>query len=319
MLLTFDWAIDSYAQKKRISLSKFSLSFKSMFFWPIKVLLKSPKLNMMELIKISFILATSILPFAFFPICEPFFLNNLKHSPEVVNGDWGLPFSIICLGINFLSLFVFNQKSRNKIRKMFGPEVLSLSVSNLFLLILFILGIMISYGSGSFHNIVIKQSGYYFGFLPQWGIVKLPGFGLVFCVLMIFSSNWQTLYWGERNLKTDVFLNQIGNGRMALVEYLFLSNIRICYTLIFVFVFFGGYQQFFVFNPLVEAVPSLLYITQALSVLIKFITVWVFINVSSKSFARLSEKTVVKILLNRLVPISICNIIILLVWRLKWS
>jgi NADH-quinone oxidoreductase subunit H len=179
---------------------------------------------------------------------------------------------------------------------------LSLSTSVVAMIFLF--------GTNDIHAMVAAQSGYWFGFIPQWGFFYQPVAALLFLVGIFAESNRLPfdLAEGESEIVAGYHL-EYSSMKFALffmAEYIHM----IALSALFIILFFGGYGILPGMEFIAAKSPILLVVMQVASLIIKIAAmIWFFVWVRW-TLPRFRYDQLMNLGWERLLPLGIANLIV---------
>ncbi len=225
----------------------------------------------------SFIL---FLPILFFPFFESFVFNRTEYHVEIFLHQYNVFFFFIFLVfpvlLNFVGIyysksifsFISERESLERFFIFFPPLCLSF-ISTIF-----------QYGSFDFHSLVMEQARPLFLSFPKWGCFMMP----VSAILFSLSYNGllgEGAFSRKRSLSSLLSARDF-NERSTL--YIFYRSLMgIYFTILFVFLYMGGYSLLPGLGHFVEILPGSFYVLQFFSLSLKIFFVLV-LNFFIESF-----------------------------------
>ncbi|MFA6237237.1 MAG: NADH-quinone oxidoreductase subunit NuoH [Bacteriovorax sp.] len=255
-------------------------------------------------------LVVALLPLACIPISAPIEVFGRIIYPEVFRSDMGIFFAFAVSALGSYGILLAGWASNNKYSMLGALRACAQMVSYELSLSTSLVAMIFLYGSNDIHVMVSEQSGYWFGFLPRWGVFIQPVAALLFLVGIFAESNRLPfdLAEGESEIVAGYHL-EYSSMKFALffmAEYIHM----IALSALFIILFFGGYNLLPGMELIVDRAPVLLYVLQITSLIIKIACmVWFFVWVRW-TLPRFRYDQLMNLGWQRLLPLGIVNLIV---------
>ena len=255
-------------------------------------------------------LVVAILPLACIPISAPFEFLSKTIYPEVFRSDMGIFYAFSVSALGSYGILLAGWASNNKYSMLGALRACAQMVSYELSLSTSLVAMIFLYGSNDIHVMVSEQSGYWFGFLPHWGVFYQPVAALLFLVGIFAESNRLPfdLAEGESEIVAGYHL-EYSSMKFALffmAEYIHMITL----SALFIIMFFGGYSLLPGLQMVIDFVPSLLVPLQAASFIFKIgCMIWFFVWVRW-TLPRFRYDQLMDLGWERLLPLGIANLIV---------
>lgn len=255
-------------------------------------------------------LVVAILPLACIPVAAPIEAFGRTIYPEVFRSDMGIFFAFAVSALGSYGILLAGWASNNKYSMLGALRACAQMVSYELSLSTSLVAMIFLYGTNDIHGMVAAQSGYWFGFIPQWGVFYQPIAALLFLVGIFAESNRLPfdLAEGESEIVAGYHL-EYSSMKFALffmAEYIHM----IALSALFIIMFFGGYGLLPGMEGLASKSPILLVLLQATSLIIKVaVMIWFFIWVRW-TLPRFRYDQLMNLGWRRLLPLGIANLIV---------
>ena len=120
-----------------------------------------------------------IVSFAVIPFGPQFRIGDTTINLQLIDLDVGVLYVFAFGSLSVYGVVIAGWVSDNKFSLLGGLRASAQMISYEVIMGISILGLLVNYGTLSLNEIVLKQSGTYLGFLPNWGIFQLPPFNLI--------------------------------------------------------------------------------------------------------------------------------------------
>lgn len=254
-------------------------------------------------------LVVAILPLACIPVFAPFSFHDRQIFPEVFHSEMGIFFAFAMASLGSYGILLAGWASNNKYSMLGALRACAQMVSYELSLSTAVVAMIFLYGTNDIHQMAISQSGYWFGFLPKWGIFFQPIAAVLFLIGIFAESNRTPfdLPEGEAELVAGYHL-EYSSMKFALffmAEYIHMMAL----SALFIILFFGGYTILPGMELIVDPFPSLLPFMQLASLFFKVACViWFFIWVRW-TLPRFRYDQLMDLGWKRLLPLGIVNLI----------
>ena len=268
---------------------------------------------------LSLVLSLMSLLFSIFPyFVIPFFSKGAMNG-FIISEIFHSPLPILVFLLSFL-LGLFPQL----IEAWLCGEVSSyLSTFRQFLwrltsflvLFLLVLSCILIYKTPEIHSIIAQQEQPFLGSLPSWGIFTQPLGAMIFIALIALYFSGKGYYGLSTTKESDLLLGKYKHND-ALSFYIFKLSDHFCYMgliFLFVFLYLGGYSPLFYFEQNISSSLGLP-LFQTFSLFIKVGITHCIIFWGLLSVPNLKWNLFVKLPLTVFFPLSICNLIMTLLW-----
>ncbi len=255
-------------------------------------------------------LTVALLPLACIPLAAPFEIFGTTYFPEVFRSEMGIFYAFAASALGSYGILLAGWASNNKftmlgaIRACAQMVSYELSLSTALVVMIFV------YGTNDIHGIVTAQTGYWFGFLPKWGIFMQPVACMLFLIGIFAESNRMPfdLAEGESEIVAGYHL-EYSSMKFAIffmAEYIHM----IALSALFIIFFFGGYSLLPGLDLISTDSPFVLPILQAVSFIIKIaLMIWIFVWVRW-TLPRFRYDQLMDLGWRRLLPLGIVNLIV---------
>ena len=173
-----------------------------------------------------------------------------------------------------------------------------------------IVAMIFVFGTNDIHLIVSAQTGYWFGFLPKWGVFVQPVAAMLFLIGIFAESNRLPfdLAEGESEIVAGYHL-EYSSMKFAIffmAEYIHM----IALSALFIILFFGGYSLLPGLDLISTDSAILIGILQAVSLITKIaVMIWIFVWVRW-TLPRFRYDQLMDLGWQRLLPLGIVNLIV---------
>lgn len=266
--------------------------------------------------KVLFFLAPLI---AFGPALMTFAVIPVGPHLQIANVNIGIVYIFAIASLSVFGIVMGGWSSNNKYSLLGGLRSAAQMISYEITLALSVIGVLLYAGSLSLNDIVLAQSGTWFGFIPKWFIVpQILGFAL-FLVSMFAETNRLPfdLPEAEHELVAGYFTeySSLQWGLYMMGEYVEMISV----SCVMVSLFLGGWLPIPVVGPIVEGLlPQgfVLYIMPVVWFLLKvaffmFLYVWV-----RWTIPRLRYDQLMSLGWKVLIPLALFNIFLAGVMRM---
>ncbi len=253
-------------------------------------------------------LTVALLPLACIPITGPIDFFGRTVYPEVFRSDMGIFFAFAVSALGSYGILLAGWASNNKFSMLGALRACAQMVSYELSLSTAIVAMIFLYGTNDIHLMVDAQTGYWFGFLPKWGVFIQPLAAMLFLVGIFAESNRLPfdLAEGESEIVAGYHL-EYSSMKFAIffmAEYIHM----IALSALFIILFFGGYSILPGLDMIAPS-PIVTPILQAGSLIIKIsVMIWFFVWVRW-TLPRFRYDQLMDIGWQRLLPLGIFNLI----------
>ncbi|NPA73302.1 MAG: NADH-quinone oxidoreductase subunit H [Epsilonproteobacteria bacterium] len=188
------------------------------------------------------ILFASLLTFSVIPFADKIVLDGVTYSFQALPVSLGIVWFLAFAGLSVYGIILAGWSSDNKYSLLGGLRASASTISYEPVMALSVIAMLIVYGSIDLNDMVAKQSGTIFGFLPSWGIFLQPLAAIVFIVAAFAEANRTPfdLAEGESEI-VGGYHTEYGAMKFGLFfvgEYVAMS----VSSAVIVTMFFGGYN-----------------------------------------------------------------------------
>lgn len=254
-------------------------------------------------------LVVALLPLACIPIMGPVEIFGKTVYPEVFRSDMGIFFAFAASALGSYGILLAGWASNNKYTMLGALRACAQMVSYELSLSTAVVAMIFLYGTNDIHAMVDAQTGYWFGFLPKWGVFVQPLAAMLFLVGIFAESNRLPfdLAEGESEIVAGYHL-EYSSMKFAIffmAEYIHM----IALSALFIILFFGGYSLLPGLDLIPTNSPFVLPILQVTSLTIKIaLMIWFFVWVRW-TFPRFRYDQLMNLGWERLLPLGIVNLI----------
>ena len=254
-------------------------------------------------------LTVALLPLACIPLMAPFEVFGRTVYPEVFRSDMGIFFAFAVSALGSYGILLAGWASNNKFSMLGALRACAQMVSYELSLSTAIVAMIFYFGTNDIHQMVTYQTGYWFGFLPKWGVFIQPVAAMLFLVGIFAESNRLPfdLAEGESEIVAGYHL-EYSSMKFAIffmAEYVHM----IALSALFIILFFGGYSILPGLDMIAQS-PVITPILQVTSLIIKIaLMIWFFVWVRW-TFPRFRYDQLMDLGWQRLLPLGILNLIV---------
>lgn len=254
-------------------------------------------------------LVVAILPLACIPVFAPIDLGGRQIFPEVFHSEMGIFFAFAMASLGSYGILLAGWASNNKYSMLGALRACAQMVSYELSLSTAVVAMIFLYGTNDIHQMAAFQSGYWFGFLPRWGVFLQPVAAVLFLIGIFAESNRTPfdLPEGESELVAGYHL-EYSSMKFALffmAEYIHMMAL----SALFIILFFGGYNILPGMELVLGPFPSLLPLMQLASLFFKVaFMIWFFVWVRW-TVPRFRYDQLMDLGWKRLLPLGIANLI----------
>ena len=275
----------------------------SFIFYVIKLFSRNHffnRKNMKWLYIMAFLsLSGSFLQFAAFPLSENIFWQGREIFTEYFRTEIGLLLVPIAIIINHIFVEIIKNCRERHGQEMDIVSRLSQFISSIGTLFVVLLSLYVTYESFDFHDIVNRQKSFF-----EYGLFLQPIAAMLLLGCIQIEGKAKLFSISEKNYY----------GEMDGVEVFFLELLEktrwLCFIMLYVFVFLGGYSLIPGMNYIVEIFTNFLHIGQFISLIIKISFVAFIAIIIKNSFLETREIDTRKLAFGKLIPIAIINFIV---------
>lgn len=255
-------------------------------------------------------LVVALLPLACIPVAGPIDMLGRTIYPEVFRSDMGIFFAFAVSALGSYGILLAGWASNNKYSMLGALRACAQMVSYELSLSTSVVAMIFLFGTNDIHQMVQQQSGYWFGFIPQWGFFYQPVAAMLFLVGIFAESNRLPfdLAEGESEIVAGYHL-EYSSMKFALffmAEYIHM----IALSALFIILFFGGYSLLPGMDMIASKSPLLLVLMQVASLVIKVACmIWFFVWVRW-TLPRFRYDQLMNLGWERLLPLGIANLIV---------
>lgn len=255
-------------------------------------------------------LVVAILPLACIPVAGPFEALGRTIFPEVFRTDMGIFFAFAVSALGSYGILLAGWASNNKFSMLGALRACAQMISYELSLSTAIVAMIFLYGTNDIHQMVEYQTGYWFNFLPKWGVFVQPVAAMLFLVGIFAESNRLPfdLAEGESEIVAGYHL-EYSSMKFAIffmAEYIHM----IALSALFIIMFFGGYSLLPGLDVIADYAPAFTPLLQLGSLVIKIaLMIWFFVWVRW-TFPRFRYDQLMHLGWERLLPLGIANLIV---------
>ena len=255
-------------------------------------------------------LVVALLPLACIPIMGPLDIFGRIVYPEVFRSDMGIFFAFAVSALGSYGILLAGWASNNKYSMLGALRACAQMVSYELSLSTAIVAMIFVFGTNDIHLIVSAQTGYWFGFLPKWGVFVQPVAAMLFLIGIFAESNRLPfdLAEGESEIVAGYHL-EYSSMKFAIffmAEYIHM----IALSALFIILFFGGYSLLPGLDLISTDSAILIGILQAVSLITKIaVMIWIFVWVRW-TLPRFRYDQLMDLGWQRLLPLGIVNLIV---------
>jgi NADH-quinone oxidoreductase subunit H len=255
-------------------------------------------------------LVSAILPLACIPIFGPVEYNGQNIYPEVFRTEMGIFYAFAVSALGAYGILLAGWASNNKYSMLGALRACAQMVSYELSLSTAVVAMIFLYGVNDIHSIIEAQTGYWFGFIPKWGVFVQPVAATLFLVGIFAESNRTPfdLAEGESELVAGYHLeySSMKFAMFFMAEYIHMIGL----SALFIILFFGGYSLLPGLELVAHAAPAILPLLQLASLVIKVAAmVWLFVWVRW-TLPRFRYDQLMNLGWERLLPLGIVNLIV---------
>ena len=272
----------------------------SSIFYVVKLIFRNQFFNRRSYLIAFFSLLAAVLPFTVFPLCENILWYGRDTFTEYYRTENGMALVLVGMIVNHIFVnMIKNYRYRCNGQSMHITSRLSGFISSIGSLSVILLSLFLAYESFDFHEIVKQQESFF-----EYGIFSQPVAALLFLGCIHIESHFKIFSISEKNYENAI------DG----VEIFFLKLMEksrwLCFVMLYVFVFLGGYSLLPGLDYASDYFPEILHISQFFSLVLKTsLITFVMIVIKHSSLER-REVDVVKLAFGKLIPIGFINFII---------
>lgn len=255
-------------------------------------------------------LVVAILPLACIPVFGPVEINGRTIFPEVFKSEMGIFFAFAASALGSYGILLAGWASNNKYSMLGALRACAQMVSYELSLSTSVVAMIFLFGTNDIHQMVGAQAGYWFGFIPKWGVFVQPVAAVLFLVGIFAESNRLPfdLAEGESEIVAGYHL-EYSSMKFALffmAEYIHMIGL----SALFIIMFCGGYNLLPGMELLTNAMPAALPVFQLISLIIKVaLMIWLFVWVRW-TLPRFRYDQLMNLGWERLLPLGIANLIV---------
>jgi len=224
-------------------------------------------------------LTVALLPLACIPLAAPFEIFGTTYFPEVFRSDMGIFFAFAASALGSYGILLAGWASNSKFTMLGALRACAQMVSYELSLSTAIVAMIFVFGTNDIHQIAAAQTGYWFGFLPKWGVFMQPLAAMLFLIGIFAESNRLPfdLAEGESEIVAGYHL-EYSSMKFAIffmAEYIHM----IALSALFIIFFFGGYSLLPGLDLIsTDSSPFVLPVLQAVSFITKIaVMIWIFV------------------------------------------
>lgn len=255
-------------------------------------------------------LVVAILPLACIPVFGPVEIMGKTIYPEVFKTEMGIFYAFAASALGSYGILIAGWASNNKYSMLGALRACAQMVSYELSLSTAVVAMIFLFGTNDIHGMVAAQSGYWFGFLPKWGLFVQPVAATLFLVGIFAESNRLPfdLAEGESEIVAGYHL-EYSSMKFALffmAEYIHMIGL----SALFIIMFVGGYNILPGMELVTGPMPQLLPIMQMISLIMKVaFMIWFFVWVRW-TLPRFRYDQLMNLGWERLLPLGIANLIV---------
>ena len=272
----------------------------SSFFYIIKLFSRNKFFNQSSYVIAFLSLFSGFLLFAVFPLCEKILWDGREIFTEYYRTENGM--AIVLIGIILNHIFVDmvkNYRHRYSGQSMHIASRLSGFISSIGILVVILLSLFLTYESFNFHDIVRQQDSF-----SKYGIFLQPVAALLFLGCIHIDSNVKIFSIFEKNHYHEI------DGVEIFFLKLMVKARWLCFIVLYVFLFLGGYSLLPGLDYVVSYFPKALHISQLFSLILKASLVAFIMIVIKLSFLEKRDIDINRLAFGKLIPIAFVNFII---------
>lgn len=255
-------------------------------------------------------LVAAILPLACIPVFGPIQFNGEYIYPEVFRSEMGIFYAFAVSALGSYGILLAGWASNNKYTMLGALRACAQMVSYELSLSTAVVAMIFVFGVNDIHEMVKWQDGYWFGFIPKWGVFIQPVAALLFLVGIFAESNRTPfdLAEGESELVAGYHLeySSMKFAMFFMAEYIHMIGL----SALFIILFFGGYNLLPGMELVTNSFPILMPVMQLISFLTKIaMMIWFFVWVRW-TLPRFRYDQLMNLGWERLLPLGIVNLIV---------
>jgi NADH-quinone oxidoreductase subunit H len=255
-------------------------------------------------------LVSALLPLACIPVFGPLQINGQYLYPEVFRTEMGIFYAFAVSALGSYGILLAGWASNNKYTMLGALRACAQMVSYELSLSTAVVAMIFLYGVNDIHSIIEHQNGYWFGFIPRWGVFVQPVAAVLFLIGIFAESNRTPfdLAEGESELVAGYHLeySSMKFAMFFMAEYIHMIGL----SALFIILFFGGYNLLPGMELITNGTPSLIPLMQLISFVTKVACIiWLFVWVRW-TLPRFRYDQLMNLGWERLLPIGIFNLLI---------
>jgi NADH-quinone oxidoreductase subunit H len=210
----------------------------------------------------------SLIPVVVMPFGPEVRIFGIDTRLQLTDLNVGVLFVLAVSSLSVYSIALAGWSSNNKYALLGGLRAAAQMISYELPLGLTVASVLLVTNSMSLHDIVMNQAGYYFGFIPRWHIIQMPGPQLLGFILFLISGFAETnripfdLPEAENELVAG-FHTEYSSMKFAsffMAEYANIITVTSMATLLFL----GGWHPLFPAAMGSNFVPALVFLSTGL-------------------------------------------------------
>ena len=235
-------------------------------------------------------LLVAFLPFTAFPLCQAFVVDGEQFFPEYHPSGQGVIFVWVVLLFHWPMAYLLKNKSRTYLQELVLLECGINFISYLVLGPIILLSLFLSYQSFDFHTIVAQQNS-------TVALFRWPLAGILFFVCCQIGSC------------SGPFASSLEEDDSFLLKFLQKMH-TLSLTILFVFVFMGGYALIPGLAVVAKIIPHFLLVLQFFSLLVKIALVFLALSIFTYSFPRYRSTDTINLLFKCLMPLALGHLLV---------
>lgn len=257
-----------------------------------------------------------LLVFAFIPFGNYLDLGFYKINFVIINSDFSFFIIVAISSLAIYGTFLGGFSSGNNWGLLGAIRAQAQMISYEVVVVLSVLPVIMIYSASGLQDIIIKQSGTIFGFIPNWGIFLQPVSFILFFTATL-AENKRTPFDVVEG-ESEIIGYFIEHGSMRFAAFMFAEYIEIIlFSMLISIFFFGGWQVPYLneygFNIGSFFMPVnhyLIVLMQLASFMIKTVLFSVIVIMIRWTLPRFRFDQIMKLSWQVLLPVGIINLLI---------
>lgn len=248
----------------------------------------------------------ALIPIAVLPICGSYYFAGFQQSSEIFSSAHSVLFFFAFSSMAILTVLWSGWLTQKNVPILSCMRAAYREISCKIPLLMVVLSMVLFYRSSNLQQIILFQDQ------NTWGIIQQPLAAVIFFVALMAEIGKAPFDTAESSLELNGgYLSEYSGVQtffMQLAEYVNL----IIFSAIFIHLFLGGYQPIIGLKQIAQSNPSLLFVIQTLSLILKIVILIALYTIFKLALPRYRHNDLMAFGQKGLLPFSFLNLLIVI-------